>query len=146
MQEGLSSQRFHFPVVPTPKARPRIANGHAFTPNKTRYAEEAIAEMLKSDGALLYEKRQPLRVVVTFSVLRPKSTPKEFAFPHVRPDLDQYVKLVLDAANGILWFDDSQVVDIRAMKIYATEGGIDLEVSPASAPWRGSHGHDVLEN
>lgn len=144
MPEDLNYQRFHFPLAPTPKARPRIANGHAFTPNKTRFAEEALREMMKADGALLYPHRQSLNVRLTFYVVRPKSTAKELAFPHVRPDLDQYVKLVLDAGNGVLWFDDAQVVQLLAAKVYATEGGIELEVSPATAPWRGSHGHDVV--
>jgi hypothetical protein len=32
------------------------------------------------------------------------------------PDLDQYVKLVMDAANKIAWSDDAQVVGLRTWK------------------------------
>lgn len=33
-----------------------------------------------------------------------------------KPDLDNLVKLVLDACNGIAYVDDGQVVDVRARK------------------------------
>lgn len=34
----------------------------------------------------------------------------------LRGDLDNYVKTVLDALNGVAWPDDSQVVKITAIK------------------------------
>lgn len=34
----------------------------------------------------------------------------------LRGDLDNYVKTVLDALNGVAWDDDSQVVKITAIK------------------------------
>lgn len=36
-----------------------------------------------------------------------------------RPDLDNYEKAVMDALNGQLWDDDSQVVELHARKLYA---------------------------
>jgi Holliday junction resolvase RusA-like endonuclease len=35
----------------------------------------------------------------------------------LRGDLDNYVKLTLDALNGIAWDDDNQVVRINAVKV-----------------------------
>ena len=32
------------------------------------------------------------------------------------PDVDNLAKLPLDAANGLLWKDDAQVVELRALK------------------------------
>lgn len=37
----------------------------------------------------------------------------------VRPDLDNLVKLVLDALNGVAYADDSQIVRIHAFKKYS---------------------------
>lgn len=35
-----------------------------------------------------------------------------------KPDIDNYVKLVLDAMNGVFFLDDAQVVKIEAQKRY----------------------------
>lgn len=39
-------------------------------------------------------------------------------YPTKRPDVDNYVKFFLDAGTGVLWQDDSTIVDIRARKLY----------------------------
>lgn len=38
-----------------------------------------------------------------------------------KPDLDNLLKLVGDAGNGVLWGDDAQVVTVEAHKVYSTE-------------------------
>ena len=39
-----------------------------------------------------------------------------------KPDIDNLVKFVLDAANGVLFKDDSQVVRVLATKMYDDRG------------------------
>jgi Holliday junction resolvase RusA-like endonuclease len=36
-----------------------------------------------------------------------------------RPDVDNYAKAVLDACNGVLYLDDSQIADLHASKKYS---------------------------
>jgi Holliday junction resolvase RusA-like endonuclease len=48
-----------------------------------------------------------------------------------RRDIDNYVKLLFDAANGLLWRDDAQVVDLHANKRYGAVPGIRLRLSEA---------------
>ena len=48
--------------------------------------------------------------------------------PARRGDLDNLVKLVLDAANGIVWNDDRQVVYLEAAVAEGVEPHTDLEV------------------
>lgn len=120
-------QTFDLPVEPTPKARPRFAGGHAFTPARTRVASDAISDILRMDGAYMYDRDIPLYVQMTFVRTAPK-TPR--AMPTVKPDLDQFLKLVMDAGNGVLWADDSQICELRARKVYGQSGKIKLEVGP----------------
>jgi len=46
-----------------------------------------------------------------------------------KPDIDNLIKGVFDALNGIVWVDDGQVCHIgEQKKIYSHEPGIELEV------------------
>ena len=38
-----------------------------------------------------------------------------------RPDIDNYIKLVMDALNGIAWEDDNVIASVNAAKIYSSE-------------------------
>ena len=40
----------------------------------------------------------------------------------VRPDLDNYLKLLLDVMNKGFYVDDSQVVKLQAEKVYGRKG------------------------
>jgi Holliday junction resolvase RusA-like endonuclease len=61
-----------------------------------------------------------LKLEVRFYLPRPKRTKN--TRPSVRPDLDNYVKALKDALNGIVWSDDSRICDLWAEKHYAAEG------------------------
>lgn len=47
----------------------------------------------------------------------------------VKPDIDNLVKGLFDAANGIVWKDDNQVVRCEAEKIYSDSPRIEFEVT-----------------
>jgi Holliday junction resolvase RusA-like endonuclease len=130
--------RLVIPVEPTAKGRPRVVrgkNGHSvtYTPDKTVNAEERIRWHLREHGVRPFAEKVALTVSLTFWVQKPK-TAKKTAQPVTRPDLDQYVKLVLDACNGFLWHDDSQVVEIIARKDYG-EPSIVLDVREDDPFW-----------
>lgn len=58
--------------------------------------------------------------------------------PHTkRPDCDNVAKILLDAACGILYLDDSQISDLRVRKVTGAQGEapfVQLTVTAASAP------------
>ena len=52
-----------------------------------------------------------------------KKEPRPSEWHTKRPDLDNVVKAVKDAANGIVWRDDSQVCKMAAHKKTTYQGG-----------------------
>lgn len=109
------------------KGRPRFTRrGHTYTPKKTADYEKHIKAQLTEQKAKPFDKEVPLRVEVTFYKGYLKSWTKKQVFqaedgsllPVKRPDLDNYTKAILDGANGLLWHDDSQIVDLLLYKRY----------------------------
>lgn len=73
----------------------------------------------------------PVRVILAFELTRPRShygtgrndgqlKPSAPMWCVGRPDLDKLCRAVLDALTGVIWCDDSQVVDIDAGKAWST--------------------------
>lgn len=118
-------------VKPHGKGRPRFGNGRTYTDAKTVAAEEAIRFQLRQLETLpMFEG--PLRVDVFFFLKRPKSAPKR-THPTVRYDIDNLIKLLLDACNGLLWADDCQVCAITASKRYDVKEWIRIAVEEMPA-------------
>ena len=97
-------------MLPVAWQRAGRKGGFTYTPKKTRSAEDfikfAVGQQWKE--APLDE---PLDLEVFVFTEKPKSTPKRVLFPAVKPDWDNLGKLVGDSLNGILWKDDSRIVD-----------------------------------
>lgn len=64
----------------------------------------------------------PVRVSLAFFLARPKSTPRKVVHHIKKPDVDKTVRAVLDALTGIVWRDDSQVVELHASKGFGAPG------------------------
>ena len=59
---------------------------------------------------------------------------KSAALSTKRPDIDNLAaKAALDACNGVVWRDDSQVVDMTLMKRYSLKPRIEITVTPIRA-------------
>ena len=48
--------------------------------------------------------------------------------PSAKPDIDNVIKAVLDALNGIAYKDDARVVELEARKVYGNEPGVAVEI------------------
>ena len=114
---------------PVPKGRPRMTRGgHVYTPAKTSRAESIVA----SAASAAMGKKQPmegaLKALFVFTFKRPKSNK---TVNHTqRPDLDNCVKLVTDAINGIVYVDDSQIVQFESIKQWGDSGNISIKIIP----------------
>lgn len=61
-----------------------------------------------------------VQVVLRFVMPRPVSTPKSKTPEAIKkPDLDKLVRAIFDALSGVVWRDDSQVVEVLADKVIA---------------------------
>ena len=112
-------------LPPQPKQRPRVADGHAYTPSKTREYEQAVAYIAKPQIKRVLTG--DIRATIHFYLAVPKSwqsAKKRLARegkirPSVTPDIDNLVKSILDAlSGGIAYENDKQIVEMTAVKLY----------------------------
>ena len=125
---------FTIPGDPRGKARPRVVglkNGASmsYTPDKTVAYEELIRQRFRQQWPskeLPFPDKTPVCVMITACFGIPKSTSKKAriamlsgqTYPTKKPDVDNVVKIVLDALNGFAWHDDAQVIDLHISKTY----------------------------
>lgn len=128
MEAKIKAIRFEVPGNPVPKGRPRFSfkSGHAYTPRKTKIYEELIAkEYQKSIGEILPYSPLKIDVIAVFEIPHSYSKKKKESMIETgctkRADIDNIVKSVLDALNGIAYIDDSCVVEIYGLKKWGTE-------------------------
>jgi Holliday junction resolvase RusA-like endonuclease len=93
---------------PVAKQRARIVNGHSYTPAKTVDAEELMQwAYVGVRSGYIADRENSFVVEASF-----------FCGNKRRKDVDNLLKLCLDALNGVAWKDDSQVTEIFARKSF----------------------------
>lgn len=134
----MKKYRIFVPGEPVGKARPRFSRfGHAYTPKKTADYEKKIASIWKEKYGSLKPLEGPLHVRMYASFKIPESWSKRKKLktlegkilPTKKPDCDNIAKII-DALNGIAWFDDSQIVSQSIVKVYSEEPGLDIVIIP----------------
>jgi crossover junction endodeoxyribonuclease RusA len=99
----VTTYRFTIPGNPRPKERPRVVKGRTYTPARTVEGERLVQFYARKARV----PRLSGHVKLTAMFYRDSAQPC---------DLDNLVKLVSDALNGIAWKDDRQVVVLSALK------------------------------
>ena len=121
------------PGQPVGKGRPRFGNGRAYTPAPTAKAEKRIAAIASDamQDAGLEPFTGPVSVIIIARYRIPPSWPKakreaaeRHDFSPGKPDLDNVIKLVLDAIQGVVMEDDVQVAMVEAIKTFSHKPGI----------------------
>lgn len=119
------------PGEPVALARARKGeNGRWYTPGKSADAEQQIGRAWLAGHCRPFEAGVPLKVELRFYFTRPKHPAHSYP---ARVDVDNLTKLILDSlTKACAWRDDSQVVQIDALKAYDTEGpGTDILITEA---------------
>lgn len=108
----------------------------------TEAHEKAIADY----ASLLMRRNEPTEKPLTMLVHAFRSIPESWSqrdkdramagavVPTSRPDGDNYLKLVQDALNGVVYKDDSQIVDSRVIKRYSDRPALRIEIREMVEP------------
>lgn len=124
--------QFFVPGKPIGKQRPKFnrKTKNTYTPKETRDYETLVRTcyMQKYSNKEPIQAKTPVEVEIYAYFKIPKNTTKKQKvliennklFPTVKPDADNVSKIILDALNGLAYYDDNQVIDLTIYKHYAT--------------------------
>ena len=136
--QGIGHRHWQFPksnrfvefgntLTPTSKLRPRVTGkrvrAHPKAVKYERHLKFQAEEAMRTYGRSPFDC--PVWVQIIFSFQFPKTWPESWKQDGARwhtgkPDVDNLGKAVLDACNGIVYKDDSQVCLVRFIKAYGS--------------------------
>ena len=134
---------FTVPGQPQGKARARVGmiNGHArmFTPAKTAAYEGLIATVAQQamrdrelfEGPCSISLDVVLQIPASWSKRKQAMAEAGSIKPTTKPDVDNVLKAVGDGCNGVVWRDDSQVVQVTMAKRYGVKPGVTVVIAYA---------------
>jgi Holliday junction resolvase RusA-like endonuclease len=132
---------FTVPGVPVAKGRARVGrvNGQPrmFTPAKTERYESTVALTARAamgdrwpvDGQVLVSAEAVFPVPASWSGRKTARAIAGEIRPTGRPDLDNIGKALGDGCNGIVWTDDSRIVQMHLSKSYGAVPGLRVAVT-----------------
>lgn len=118
---------------PMPSPRPRFRNAGKFVQtymptSYTKHKEFIQKQMPK----LMTDKSLKITLLFEIPMAQSWSNKKKLQLlkkPHTaKPDIDNLLKTVLDAANGHVWIDDGQVFELHTKKIYSETPKIKIKL------------------
>ena len=113
--------RLFIPIKPRAKGRPRVTRGgHAYTDKSTRDYEKKLKKAAIESGLPKLSGAIGVHIEFMFCIAKSRKDLRDGDYHRQKPDLDNLVKCI-DAWNGVLWDDDSQVVVIKASKSWTSE-------------------------
>lgn len=128
------------PVEPQPQSRPRFtARGryvHAYENKKITMYKRMVAATYQSYFGAVKPTEKAIAVDVVFYRPVQKSISKierqrrltGESLPAIKPDIDNYVKAILDALNGVAFRDDKQIISLKAKKLYSDKPRTEIEI------------------
>jgi Holliday junction resolvase RusA-like endonuclease len=124
--------------TPVPKGRARYARRGNFistyTPEKTRTYETLIKDAAIEAMGSSEPLETPVSLYLYIRVPIPKSCTKKrleaisngSEKPTKKPDASNILKSVEDGMNGVVYHDDSQIINIHVSKVYSSLPGVDI--------------------
>jgi len=124
--------------TPVPKGRARYARRgnyiSTYTPEKTRTYETLIKDAAIEAMGASEPLETPVSLYLYIRVPIPKSCTKKrleaissgSEKPTKKPDASNILKSVEDGMNGVVYHDDSQIINIHVTKVYSSLPGVDI--------------------
>lgn len=128
---------FIVPGEPKAKGRPRFSNRGGFVRTYTDaqttskegevkwYFQQANLPKIE-EGSIFLGIKVYREIPKSFGKKKRQAALLGQLRPTSRPDLDNYLKLVCDALNGLAWHDDSQVTTIACDKYYSDSPRLEI--------------------
>jgi len=129
--------RFRRLVVTDKKTKKKTTKTITYTPQRTLSYEQKVKEAYLSEypAGLAFES-EPLSMVLNIYMAVPKSVSKkkrdhmivyEYPTKH-NGDLDNLLKSVADALNGVAYTDDCQIVHVTVNKFWSEEAKAEVTI------------------
>ena len=96
---------FTFDGDPVPAPRPRFGQGGTYMPARYTAYKLALAWAFKAE----MKRRKPMYCAISITL-------DFYRKNHRKVDLDNLEKTVMDAGTGVVWLDDSQIVEKHTKK------------------------------
>ena len=128
------------PGKPVGKQRARVVSTgkgtHSFTPLTTVQWEGLIKLLARQAGIQPTDMPTSVRIEIERTVpqswsRKRKSQALSAVWATGKPDIDNVIKAVLDALNGIAWRDDAQVVNLTATRTFTERDQTTISISVA---------------
>jgi Holliday junction resolvase RusA-like endonuclease len=123
---------------PQGKGRPRFRRAGNFVQTYTDSRTKAYEQTIRAYAQRAMGSTRPLEGAVAVDLFIRLPTPSSASkrlkeallrneqLPTKKPDIDNVIKIYLDAMNGIIYEDDTQVVRLSAKKGYSLVPGVDV--------------------
>ena len=112
---------------PIPQGSMKVINGHIIHSQGSALAAWRSAIGLSAKAAGAKPTLGAVSMTLVFIMNKPRTVTR--LDPTVPPDLDKLVRAALDALTAIAYKDDSQVIEIRAMKVYSEYPGVEIIIA-----------------
>lgn len=134
--------QIHFQVEGDPKGkgRPRFSTFGKFTRVYTDKQTLDYEAVIKSCAVDAMGSTDPLETAVSVFLYVRLAVPQSYSKkrteaclsglekPCKKPDIDNIAKTYLDAMNGVIFKDDTQVIDLHVKKVYSAVAGVNVMV------------------
>jgi len=131
---------FDVPLEPKGKGRPRFSRHGKFTKVYTDQQTLDYETAIQLYASKAMGSQKPLETPVSVYLYIRVSIPQSYSKgrktacldgierPAKKPDIDNVAKAFLDAMNGTVYLDDTQVVELNIKKVYSAVAGVDVAI------------------
>lgn len=136
--EGERMSLYTLHLEPKPQSRPRFGRNRAYEDGEmTQWKRNCVSQLRLLNPKII--EKGAIFVSMTFYIYPPKRIAEvkkkrlelesEAIYVDKRPDIDNYIKAVLDCSNEILFKDDGQVAALSSQKLYSLNPRIEIEIT-----------------